>query len=191
MFWSLLDSSAHGILQARVLEWAAISSFRGSSQLKDQTCIPCSSCFGRSILYHWATWEVWMKCKGGNTYKELIIVSNIWWPFNNIKVNIIFFTDNFSFIKENSLKMLIEVVSSRSSGVCKQKLALYQGLRQLSWGWELECWVKEAHSFSSNCITGLELESAFVILWFTCRSVARIGWPEFPPCGIPSGIFLT
>lgn len=58
---------------------------------------------------------------------ELIIVSNIWRPFNNIKVNIIF-TDNFSLLKRILLKMLIEVVSSPSSGVCKQKLASYQGL---------------------------------------------------------------
>ena len=32
-------SSVHGISQARILEWVAISSSRGSSQLKDKTCI--------------------------------------------------------------------------------------------------------------------------------------------------------
>ena len=31
------SSSVHGILQARILEWVAISSSRGSSQPKDQT----------------------------------------------------------------------------------------------------------------------------------------------------------
>ena len=31
-------SSVHGILQARILEWVAISSSRGSSQPRDQTC---------------------------------------------------------------------------------------------------------------------------------------------------------
>ena len=51
-------SSVHGILQARILEWVAISSSRGSSWLRDQTHIlPCISCIGRWILYHWATWE--------------------------------------------------------------------------------------------------------------------------------------
>ena len=30
-------SSVHGIIQARILEWVAISSSRGSSQPKDQT----------------------------------------------------------------------------------------------------------------------------------------------------------
>ena len=42
-------SSAHGIAQARILEWVAISSSRGSSQPRDQTHI---SCISRRILYH-------------------------------------------------------------------------------------------------------------------------------------------
>ena len=40
---SLPDSSVHGILQARILEWGAISFFRGSSQPRDRTCISGSS----------------------------------------------------------------------------------------------------------------------------------------------------
>ena len=42
-------SSIHGIFQAGILEWAAISFSRASSQLKDHICI---SCTGRWILYH-------------------------------------------------------------------------------------------------------------------------------------------
>ena len=38
---SLPGSSLHGILQARILEWAAISFSRGSSQPRDQTRISC------------------------------------------------------------------------------------------------------------------------------------------------------
>ena len=34
-------SSVHGILQARILEWVAISSSRGSSQSRDETHISC------------------------------------------------------------------------------------------------------------------------------------------------------
>ena len=41
-------SSVHGIPQARILEWVAMPSSRGSS---------CISCIGRRMLYHWATWE--------------------------------------------------------------------------------------------------------------------------------------
>ena len=40
-------SSVHGILQARILEWVAISSSRGSSQQRDRNCISCISCIGR------------------------------------------------------------------------------------------------------------------------------------------------
>ena len=41
---SLPGSSVHGILQARILEWVAISYSRGSSQPRDQTHVPCVSC---------------------------------------------------------------------------------------------------------------------------------------------------
>ena len=35
-------SSVHGILQARIVEWFAISSSRGSSRPRDQTCVSSS-----------------------------------------------------------------------------------------------------------------------------------------------------
>ena len=50
-------SSVHGIFQTRVLEWVAISFFRGSSPPRDQPCVSCVSCIGRQILYRSATWE--------------------------------------------------------------------------------------------------------------------------------------
>ena len=50
-------SSVHGIFQARILEWVAVPTSRGSSQPRDQTHI---SCIGRQILYHWTTWEALM-----------------------------------------------------------------------------------------------------------------------------------
>ena len=45
-------SSIHGILQARILEWVAISFSKGSSRPRDRIWV---SCIGRWILYHWAT----------------------------------------------------------------------------------------------------------------------------------------
>ena len=42
-------SSVHEISQARIVEWVAISSSRGSSQPRNQTHV---SCIGRWILYH-------------------------------------------------------------------------------------------------------------------------------------------
>ena len=43
MDYSPRASSVHGISQARVLEWVAISSSRGSSRPRDQTRISCIS----------------------------------------------------------------------------------------------------------------------------------------------------
>ena len=43
-------SSVHRILLAIILEWVAIPFFRGSSWLRDQTCISYVSCIGRWVL---------------------------------------------------------------------------------------------------------------------------------------------
>ena len=51
---SLASSSAQGILQARILEWVAISYSKESSQPRDQTHV---FCIGRQVLNHQATWE--------------------------------------------------------------------------------------------------------------------------------------
>ena len=50
---SLQGSSVHGILHTRILEWAAISSSRGSSPPREQTRAYYISCIGRQILYHY------------------------------------------------------------------------------------------------------------------------------------------
>ena len=44
----LLGSSVHGILQAGILEWVAVSSSRRSSP----PCVSYISCIGRRVLYH-------------------------------------------------------------------------------------------------------------------------------------------
>ena len=49
---SLLGSSVQGIFLARILEWVAISSSRGSYHPRDWTHVSCLSCTGRWILYH-------------------------------------------------------------------------------------------------------------------------------------------
>ena len=58
-FWEHMDcsspvSSVHGISQAKIQEWAAISFSRASSRSRNRTRV---SCIGRQILYHWATRE--------------------------------------------------------------------------------------------------------------------------------------
>ena len=49
-------SSVHGISQARILDWVAISFFRGSSQSRDQSLVSCISC---RFFDHCVTWEAY------------------------------------------------------------------------------------------------------------------------------------
>ena len=43
-------SSVHGVLQAGILEWVAISYCRGSCRARDRTHISCGSCTGADAL---------------------------------------------------------------------------------------------------------------------------------------------
>ena len=54
MDYSLLGSSVHGILQARILEWITIPFSKESSQTRDQTKI---SCIAGEFFTIWATRE--------------------------------------------------------------------------------------------------------------------------------------
>ena len=77
-----------GILQARILEWVAISFSRGSAWPRDPACI---SCIGRQILYHRATWEalpphsILFKTKSGrdmlrfSSWNYQKIQTLLWW----------------------------------------------------------------------------------------------------------------
>ena len=66
-------SSAHGILQARILEWVAIFSSRGSFWPTDQTCI---SCIIRRVLHHWATKEAHVEC--GSVLLYTLFLQQTW-----------------------------------------------------------------------------------------------------------------
>ena len=56
MAWYVPGSSVHGILQAGILKWAAISSSRGSSRPRIWTCLSFVSLAGRFFTIS-ATWE--------------------------------------------------------------------------------------------------------------------------------------
>ena len=63
---SMPGSTVHGIFQARIMEWVALSFSRGSSQPRYQTCI---SCTGMWILHHGATWA---SEKGMATHSSIV-----------------------------------------------------------------------------------------------------------------------
>ena len=64
--------SVLGIFQARILEWVAISSSRGSSPPRDRIWV---SCICRWILSNWAAWEALLS----NPYL-LLVSSHIYLP---------------------------------------------------------------------------------------------------------------
>ena len=49
--WTVASSgsSVHGILQARILEWVALPSSRGSSQTRDQNCLLIPSTLAEAL----------------------------------------------------------------------------------------------------------------------------------------------
>ena len=67
-------SSVH--FQARILEWVAIFSSKGSYWPKDPTCVSYVSCIGRQILYHWTTKETLLQL----LLLSLVSVSDSVWP---------------------------------------------------------------------------------------------------------------
>ena len=69
---SPLGLSVHGIFQARILEWGAISFSRGSSPLKDQTLMNLHFLYYTQILYHCTTWEA--LARGRIKTKELNVM---------------------------------------------------------------------------------------------------------------------
>ena len=65
-------SSVHGILQARLLEWVAISFSRGSSQPRNQTQVSCTA--GRFFI-DWATREALIRLGHLDFFIDLIIIT--------------------------------------------------------------------------------------------------------------------
>ena len=54
--YSLPGCSGHEILQARILEWVAMPSSKGSSRSRDRTCVSYVSCIGSWVIYHQRHW---------------------------------------------------------------------------------------------------------------------------------------
>ena len=72
-------SSVHRIFEARILEWVAISSSRGSSPPRSWTHVSWVSCTGRQMPYYWVTWEVSVKARY-DLNKCSLITDCLPWP---------------------------------------------------------------------------------------------------------------
>ena len=95
-------SSVHKILQARMREWVATSSSRGSAQLRDRTGVSYISCPGRWILLPLSSLE--------NPFKVTVGQNKYDYKTVNISVRgylIIFKTLSFTMVlKERSWKII-------------------------------------------------------------------------------------
>ena len=78
---SLPGSSVHGILQARILEWVAMPSSRGSSQSRDQTWV---SRITARFFTVWATRET---CRSKIPMPFGMICDQESWPYCPLPVN--------------------------------------------------------------------------------------------------------
>ena len=84
MDWSLPNSSVHGIIQTRVLEWVTMVSSRGPSWPQDWTCVSWVSCIVGRFFTHWATWEAHICCLYLGTFLQSFLdysafyLSNSW-----------------------------------------------------------------------------------------------------------------
>ena len=82
-------SSVHGILQAKILEWVAVPSSRGSSPPRDQTCIFYVSCLAGWFFITSATWEAFWNGKNCHCddweqwFASSLAQGNYLWTFEN------------------------------------------------------------------------------------------------------------
>ena len=93
--------SVHGILQARILEWVAISSFRGSSRPRDWTCISCiaggffTACaIGKVHLINFSSVQflrcVWLFATPWTAaYQASLSITNSWSPPKPMSIELV------------------------------------------------------------------------------------------------------
>ena len=162
---SPLGSSAHGIFQARTLEWIAISSSRGCFQPRDWTHVSCGSWTDRWILYYWSTWEVPENCSVP-WFKKF---NNISWISFHIKI-----------YKSTSVQFSCLVVSDSATpwnAACQASLSITnsQSLLKLM---SVESVMPSNHLIL--CRPLLLLPSIFLnIRIFSNESVICLRWPEY------------
>ena len=82
-------SSIHGILQAKILEWVAVPSSRGSAQPRYQTCVFYVSCLAGRFFITSATWEAFWNGKNCHCddweqwFASSLVQGNHLWTFEN------------------------------------------------------------------------------------------------------------
>ena len=157
MDYCLLGSSVHGISQARILEWVAISFSMGSSWPRDETCVFCidGGFFSAEPLGtpNYSTYNSWLSNLGGGSKSFLKVYmitifrlfknesSSISWrclsykwkePFDRLYcMNLILFELEGSTIKGRERFR----VSGREALSCGQGFSIFQSQWSPSWSY--------------------------------------------------------
>ena len=89
-------SSVHGIFQARILEWVAISCPKGSSWPRGPTHVSGIFCTGRWVLHHCATWKTlksftWWGLENGSLTWRVVQETVRGPPFISQSLRLLFF----------------------------------------------------------------------------------------------------
>ena len=160
-------ASVPGVLQARALEWVAVSFSRGFSRIRDGTHISCS---GRHILYHWELGspcsQYWDQIEVPPTPHPSISSQNVIYSFTNRRFN-----DGLLVISVYTLKVdFLENSSVCSSGVLPKDKSKVKFC-----GWT-GCQVHQPLSCSCNSEELLQLLGQ----WFS----------TLPTCGKSLEVFL-
>ena len=77
MGWSLSSSSVHRILQARILEWVALSSFRGSSWPR-KICTACSAEADSLLLSHQGSPDIYPAAAAAKSHQCVWLCATPW-----------------------------------------------------------------------------------------------------------------
>ena len=176
------DSSVHGILQARTLEWVAIPFSRGSSQSRDQ--IQVFRTAGRFFTI-WATREAWSKMshkspRGGSFNLQLCV--KLSWEIN-IKRH---WKATYSKEKRESLstwsspwwRLYHSLTVSQVLCMCSLGLILFNPLMAHRWGHlPKDTWLGSSTSGSQICLPYLKaiMGNSLVVQWLgLCPFTTRL-----------------
>ena len=185
--WDPINCSPRGssvceILQARILEWVAMPSSRGSSWPRDQICISYVSCIGRRVVYpqhhlgsrrhpvagDYPKSRAWAVC---------IAVNRLMWPWPTRKFHIILTSGSIIYLNR-CLHITGSYICFSVTFYLTHRFLVY--LRSIS-SWSKVCSITSQQVTSKYMRLGLPWQSGGWDFAFQCR---RLGfnpwWESFP-----------
>ena len=135
-------SSDRGILQARILDWVAISFSGTCSRSRYWTCVSCVSCIGRQILYSSATWVALFclpHCIPWTVSQSVQSLSRVWLcvtPWTAAHQASLSITTSWSSLRLMSIELVMDSMFTESNHLilCRPLLppSIFPGIRVFS-----------------------------------------------------------